>query len=328
MRRQRTYLVFAAKIAVSLALLYVAVGFVNFGALRERLHRIDTIWFAAALFVLVFQIALVSRRWQRIADGCGAALGITHAILYTLIGSFFSQVLPSTIGGDAARIWFLARDTGAWKSAIFSVLIDRIAGLIWLALLVLICLPWSLVLIHNPVGRTALFAIGAAGVAAPAGLFVLSRSGVAPFQNWKATRHVTEIAATAWTVLTSPKSGAAIALISIAVHLLTVLAVWCCAVAIGSPFTLMDSVLLIPPVILVAAVPVSIAGWGVRESAMLAAFSYAGLPDSDGLLVSILFGAGSFVIGAAGGIVWSVGTNRTRLRALQEAGEKAGGLSL
>jgi uncharacterized membrane protein YbhN (UPF0104 family) len=99
-------------------------------------------------------------------------------------------------------------------------------------------------------------------------------------------------------------------------------------VAIGSPFTFMDSVLLIPPVILIAAVPVSIAGWGVRESAMLAAFSYAGLPDSDGLLVSILFGAGSFIIGAAGGIVWSVGTNRMRLRALREASEKAGGLSL
>jgi uncharacterized membrane protein YbhN (UPF0104 family) len=326
MRRPRTYLLFAAKIAVSLALLYVAVGFVNFGALRERLNRIDVIWFAAALIVLGVQIVLVSRRWQRIAGACGAALSLGHAILYTLIGSFFSQVLPSTVGGDAARIWFLARDNGAWKKAIFSVLIDRAAGLIWLAALVLVCLPWSLALIQNPVGRTALVIIGAAGIVAPAGLFVLSRLGRTSLGRWKATRHLSDIAATAWTVLASPQIGAAVAIISVAVHLLTVLAVWCCAAAIGSPFTLLNSLLLIPPVILVAAVPVSIAGWGVRESAMLAAFSYAGLPNSDALLVSILFGAGSFVIGAIGGMMWSIGANRVRFRALQTASEKVSDL--
>ena len=42
--------------------------------------------------------------------------------------------------------------------------------------------------------------------------------------------------------------------------------------------------------ILIATIPVSIAGWGVRESAMILAFSYAGLAESDGLIVSILFG--------------------------------------
>jgi len=51
-------------------------------------------------------------------------------------------------------------------------------------------------------------------------------------------------------------------------------------------------------------IPVSVAGWGVRESAMVAAFAYAGLPHSDGLLVSIVFGTCSFFIGATGGAAW------------------------
>jgi len=72
-----------------------------------------------------------------------------------------------------------------------------------------------------------------------------------------------------------------------------------------------------------ASLPISFAGWGVRESAMLAAFSYAGLPNSDGLLVSILFGAGSFIIGAIGGMAWAFGSNRIRLQSLQAASEKA-----
>jgi hypothetical protein len=59
-----------------------------------------------------------------------------------------------------------------------------------------------------------------------------------------------------------------------------------------------------PPVLLIATVPISIAGWGVRESSMIAAFAYAGLAESDGLTLSILFGAASFIIGIVGGIVW------------------------
>ena len=170
MGRTRGLLLFGIKVAISLALLYVAVHFVNFGVLRERLNRLNYSWIVAALTTLGLQLTLASLRWQRIAEFGGGRLSAGRAVLYTLIGSFFSQVLPSTVGGDAARIWLLARDAGAWKNAIFSVLIDRIAGLIWLAVLVLFCLPWSLALIANPIGRTALILIGVAGAAAPVGL--------------------------------------------------------------------------------------------------------------------------------------------------------------
>ena len=61
------------------------------------------------------------------------------------------------------------------------------------------------------------------------------------------------------------------------------------------------------PVALVSVVPISIAGWGVREGAMVAAFAYAGLPQSDGLLVSILFGFSYLMLGVLGGLVWVLG---------------------
>jgi hypothetical protein len=49
---------------------------------------------------------------------------------------------------------------------------------------------------------------------------------------------------------------------------------------------------------------ISIAGAGVREGAMMLASSYAGLADSDGLIISILFGLVNLMIGVIGGIVW------------------------
>jgi hypothetical protein len=69
---------------------------------------------------------------------------------------------------------------------------------------------------------------------------------------------------------------------------------------------------LVLPVILITIVPISIAGWGIRESAMVVAFAYAGLPDTDGLLVSLLFGAATFLVGAIGGLVWISGSDSER----------------
>jgi hypothetical protein len=42
---------------------------------------------------------------------------------------------------------------------------------------------------------------------------------------------------------------------------------------------------------------------GVRESSTIMAFAYAGLSQSNGLIVSILFGA---IVGVVGGIIWIV----------------------
>ena len=64
------------------------------------------------------------------------------------------------------------------------------------------------------------------------------------------------------------------------------------------------ALLLVLPVLLIAAIPLSIAGWGTRETAMVLAFGYAGLPESDGLIVSVLLGIAMFAAGLVGGVIW------------------------
>jgi hypothetical protein len=85
---------------------------------------------------------------------------------------------------------------------------------------------------------------------------------------------------------------------------MSVTAAWGTAMAVNASVDFAHILFLFLPVLLIASVPLSIAGWGVRESAMVLAFSYAGLAESDDLLVSILFGAAILAVGAIGGIVW------------------------
>jgi uncharacterized membrane protein YbhN (UPF0104 family) len=92
---------------------------------------------------------------------------------------------------------------------------------------------------------------------------------------------------------------------------LAVVIAWCAVRSISAPADFEQVFMLIPPVMLITMMPISIAGWGVREATMMVAFGYAGLAQTDGTVVSILFGTVSFFVGAAGGLVWILSSEKT-----------------
>ena len=158
----RNLLTFALKVAISGILLYFAFAHVNFELVGRQLHHLQYFWLTTAILILVAQVGLIALRWQKIVEACnepGAPpFTILKSLRYMFVAAFFNQTLPSSVGGDAVRIWMLARDNGGWKSATYSVLIDRMVGVLVLALLVIVCLPWSFALIGNVAGRIALLA--------------------------------------------------------------------------------------------------------------------------------------------------------------------------
>jgi glycosyltransferase 2 family protein len=74
---------------------------------------------------------------------------------------------------------------------------------------------------------------------------------------------------------------------------------------------------------LVQAVPISIAGWGVREGFFVAAFGLTGVAAPHALAVSILFGLINLLISLPGGAVWHNAEPRDT-RAAKEAEPVAG----
>jgi uncharacterized protein (TIRG00374 family) len=291
------------KAAVSGLLLYFALRLVDLAAVKERLLRVDLGWIALIVPILLVQTGLLALRWQKIVAHCGASLSFPLAFRFSMIALFFNQTLPSSIGGDAMRVWLVSKHAN-WRTAVYSVFLDRLIGVIALAILVLVCLPWTLELVQNPIGRTALLLIGLGCLTAGISFVGLAWKQLRVLQRWSFTRHLAEMADVALAILRSPRSSIPAFWISVLVHLFTALAAWCAARAIQADVPLLYTVFLVPPVILVTVVPISIAGWGVREGAMVAAFGYAGLAPGNGLIVSLLFGAGYLVMGALGGLIW------------------------
>jgi len=306
----RQLLVLAARILVSLALLYLSLRGINFAAIQTRLSQISPGWMVLSVLATLVQVLFGALRWREISGQCNAPLTDLQALRINMIGTFFNQTLPSAIGGDAMRLWLVNRTGAGWRAATYSVLVDRAIGLIALAIIVVASLPWSYNLIANTNGRLALVLVDAAAISAGLGFLLLGRLPWPWLKTWWATHHIHACSVIANRVMFDRRAGPKIAVLSLLVHVLTVVIAWCAARAINAPAEFGQVFLLIPPIMLITMLPISIAGWGVREATMMVAFGYAGLAQADGTVVSLLFGAASFIVGAIGGLIWISGTEK------------------
>lgn len=300
----RRILLSTLKILISAALLYLALRKANFSDLASRIDVASLGWIGLAIAVTFFQIFIGVLRWRIVSAECGAPLANRQAMRFNLIGAFFNQTLPSSIGGDAVRLWLVARGGAGWRAATYSIFVDRAIGLIALAIVIVASLPWSYNLIGDPYGRSALLLVDLAALGGGAGFLVLGMLPWPWLRRWWGTHHLHACAVIANRVIFSREHGPAIAVLSLLVHVLAVVIAWCVVQSIAAPVTFGQTFQLIPPVMLITMLPISIAGWGVREATMGLAFGYAGLMTNEGINISLLLGAVSFIVGAFGGLVW------------------------
>jgi hypothetical protein len=112
----RGFLIFTTRVVVSLGLLYLVLRGINFAAIQSRLSQINVLWIVLAVAATIFPIFLGALRWREISDLCRAPLSDLRAFRYNMIGSFFNQTLPSSIGGDAVRLWLVNRTGAGWRA--------------------------------------------------------------------------------------------------------------------------------------------------------------------------------------------------------------------
>ena len=306
----RRILLSTIKIVVSAALLYLALRKANLSDLMARINISSLGWIGLAIAVTFLQIFVGVLRWREISAACGAPLATRQAMRFNLIGAFFNQTLPSAIGGDAVRLWLVARGGAGWRAATYSIFVDRAVGLIALAIIILASLPWSYRLIGDPYGWSALLFVDFAALSGGVGFLVLGRLQWPWLKRWWGTHHIHACSAIANRIIFSREHGPAIAVLSVLVHVFAVVIAWCVVQSIAAPVTFSQIFQLVPPVMLITMLPISIAGWGVREATMGLAFGYAGLMTNEGVNISLLFGAVSFIVGAFGGLVWIISTEK------------------
>lgn len=84
-------------------------------------------------FFIVAWVSSVRWWWLLRVNDLRVSLG--QAFRFTWIGIFFSNVVPGLTGGDVVKAVYVSRATGRKLRPVLSVLVDRVLGLIALALL-------------------------------------------------------------------------------------------------------------------------------------------------------------------------------------------------
>ena len=270
---------------VSVALLVAVATVLDPAAVGARLAGLRPGWVAAALAVTVVQVVLSAWRWRYTAGRLGLHLPLRRAVAEYYLATFLNQVLPGGVGGDIARAWRHASHEGSGGEAVSAVVLERVSGQVVMTGVAVLS---GLVLVSAGLAR--LPTPGAAGVLV---LTVAVAAGVlaAPPMARRLGR---------LPVLGQALAHARTALLgrALPVQLLTSLVVvgsYLAVFVLGARSLGVETptaalLPLVAPVLVTMLVPVTVAGWGLREGAAAALWATAGLTPADGVAISVAYG--------------------------------------
>jgi glycosyltransferase 2 family protein len=306
----RKWLAVIAKAAISVLLIWYLFDRVDVTKVMARARTLDLGEAALAIAVLLVQTGFVTARWWLVAHIMKASLAFGAALRILWVGLFFNQTLPSAVGGDAIRVWLVTREGTPLGKAVNLVLCDRVFALIVLVGIIGLTLPIVYARIDDEATRTtlsALVGVGAAGIAA----FLLIGERIADLlQRWRFTKPFAALARDFRQLFIQPAWTLALIALSSTIHLLTIATVLLIGWGLDLPITFADALIVVPTVLMVTTLPISVAGWGVREGAMVAGFGFLGIAADGVLALSVLFGLATILVALPGGLLWLVGRPR------------------
>jgi uncharacterized protein (TIRG00374 family) len=302
----------ALKAGISIACLVLLFFQIGPESLQIMFWQADPFVIATLLILLCTMLLLQAVRWWLIGKKLGLKWSFLMAIELAFVGVFFSQILPSSSGGDAVRVWQLTRAGIPVRHAFSSVVLDRVSALIAIGLIFCFGLPVLYRILGNYVitvdakllYAALLLALGFTGCAAWLYARFLS------IRQIRVVRAIGKLGSDAKLVLLSPTLLLSTTALSLVTQITVGWIVWRLASDFGAKLDFIEFSLLWPVVLIMSFLPISIAGWGVREGAMVLAFNVLGNPSSIALATSVAFGILMLLAGIPGGVVLFVSSFR------------------
>lgn len=257
----------------------------------------------------IAQTMLAAYRWVLVMRELDGIVEVWPALQAIYVSLALNQCMPSYVGGDAYRIYWLYREGNRLAVAARGVVIDRISAIIALVLMMAAGLPLVFARFPDPAARTGLIAVLACGLLGTVVFFTCDALPAA-WRRLRVVRELAELSAAARRLLLHSASALAIGPLALVVHLITAAVMCVFAASLRLPLTFLDCALLMPPIMLLAAVPLSIAGWGVREGVVVGALSMVGIGTEPALALSLLLGVAALGNGLIGLVPLVLGGER------------------
>jgi glycosyltransferase 2 family protein len=292
-----------AKVAITVACLYFAIRKIDFPAFHDEFRHLKWPWLGLAMGQFLLIPLLGGQRWRIVLSSLGGAMRAAAGIRLFWIGMAFNQVLPSISGGDAIRIVWAWRDGVSLSLAAHSVILERIAMMLTLIILVVV-MQYGVADHFSTPGSPLLYLLILLGALLALGALSIADKVLEILPDWRVCKAVALLSSDARRAFFTVSSFKLVVLCFVT-HINTAIGCLWLGHSLGLPINLADCVFYISLVTLISTLPLSIGGWGIRESAIVVLFGRLGIAAHGALAFSVLFGLSVAVISLMGVVgVW------------------------
>ncbi len=268
--------------AITAGILAYLLREIDGGAALRAMLSTDPLAIAAVAGLVLADRLVMIWRWVLLLRATGAPISTREAASIFLVSSFVGSFLPAGIGGDAARAYSLGRHTSQRGAAVASVAIDRLLGVIAIALMGAI----GAVLYARQHGDTDIQRL-ATGVAVIVGAGSLAACWAdrwlrwLPEWMWHTTpiRMSLRIADGLAAYRAIPNTLLAVFGLSTLVQVLRILQAYVLGLGLGIDVPFTYYLVFMPIGLLMLLIPVSVSGFGLPQSVIVWLLRPLGVPD-------------------------------------------------
>jgi uncharacterized protein (TIRG00374 family) len=315
-RRPRALRATGTLVVTGLAVAYI-LWRVN---LRETVHVLANAsagWWLASFGIWVLSVWPLAWRWQRLLASSDIHERLGWLVRTTFVAYATGQVLPTSLGGDASRIYETARrHPGSRGPVAGTVLLERALG--GAATLVLAAVGFVLAIGHYPVGGYVWVEL-AFVVLSVVGAFVLFSESLHPalhrlrpgLARLRVEALLRDVYLAVHAYRTRLRLLFGVFALTIVIQTVRILAIWCAGKAVGVDLSPRPYYVMGPLLFLVMLVPFTINGLAVRESFFVSFLGTLGVSADQAFSAGFLF----FLVTVASALPGAVIVAREGLRA-------------
>jgi uncharacterized protein (TIRG00374 family) len=306
-KKRRDRILNILKVLVSLGVLAVIISKVDLGQTLEHLAHMDWLPFLAAMVLYLAGVLVRAYRWGVLVWALGIQVSWWRLVALYFVGAFFSQFLPTGVGGDAIRIYELAHDSKQTASAISSVVVDRFLGLFFLFAMALVALAVGFKIVPPQVRIliTAVFAVSVIGV-----VLLLQRTWI---ERWGRRLGVDRLVGRIKILrelyeslhLYGPVTLLKASVASIIFNLMLIVGYYLLGLAVGIDQSIWTYFLFVPIISALLLVP-SVGGFGIREGGTILLFAQVGVDEAHALALAAAYDIGVLLTGLIGVVIYII----------------------
>ena len=282
---------------------------INLLTISAALKNIELSWLIPAFLTYKAAILLSSYRWLLLMKAHNIEVSYPHAVALNYLGCFFNNFMLSLTGGDIIKAYYASKLTSEKKAESATIVfIDRLVGIAGLLILGIASILLS---IGNEGMHSAMIVIFTAGlVFVILGLLVFNTTLAQKFNKYTGRGRVKETFRKVYDAVYLYKSKKKVLVealgLSILGWTLMILMNFQLARGLGVELSAGYYFVLIPVISIISTIPITIAGWGLREGMYKQFFGAVGVSGGAAVSLSVAFALIMLAWSLIGGVLYAL----------------------